>query len=150
MGKLTRADALAVALAGPVAALIVAWLAVLAWTAANGHPVWTVRPRSLSEAAAFRDGADVVRRMSAGERTNVPAEVRPGYISGSEPVTVTALEAAARARRIEIVRLLLDLETDLDPAAWTSAWCATDDEGVRMALSHDRPAAAATTCTPSE
>lgn len=150
MGKLTRSDTAVVLVAAPVIVLAVSWLAVLAWALVDGHPIWTVRARNLAEAAAFRDGAEVVRRMSAGESAGVAAEVRPGFISGSDAVTVTPLEAAAKARRIEIVRLLIDLEGDVDPGVWTKAWCIADEEGIRAVLLAHRPAAATTECSPTE
>ena len=150
MGTLTRSDTVTVVIAAPVAALAVSWLALLGWALVGGHPIWTVRARNLAEAAAFRDGAEIVRRVSAGERLDVPAEVRHGFISGSAAVTVTPLEAAAKARRIEIVRLLLDLEPAVDPATWARAWCIEEDEGIRAALADSRPGAATTECGPAE
>jgi len=150
MGRLTRSDTVTAVVAAPVVVLAVCWLAVLGWVLVDGHPIWTVRPRNLAEAAAFRDGAEVVRRVSAGERISVPAEVRPGFISGSAAVTVTPLEAAAKARRIEIIRLLLDLEPAVDPATWARAWCIEEDEGIRAALADSRPGAATTECGPAE
>ena len=150
MGTLTRSDTVTVVIAAPVAALAVSWLALLGWALVGGHPIWTVRARNLAEAAAFRDGAEIVRRVSAGERLDVPAEVRPGFISGSAAVTVTPLEAAAKARRIEIVRLLLDLEPAVDPATWARAWCIEEDEGIRTVLAEARPGAATTECGPAE
>ena len=140
MGRLT-----VLAVIAPVATLTVAWLAILATAIAGEHPLWGLTPRNLSEAAAFRDGAAIVRGVARGEDPAAAGEVRGGFVS-SEPVTLTPLEAAARGEREEIVRLLLDLGAGRDAPGWTKAWCASDAEAVRGELDAVRPAGATTEC----
>jgi hypothetical protein len=143
---MTRSAWAAALIAAPVAALAIGWLVVLAVALTGTHPIWDVRPRNLSEAAAFRDGGSVVRRVWRGDTPTTPAEVRAGFIS-EEPVTVTAIEAAVDARRPEIVQLLLDLGGTLDASAWHRAWCDTEDTDVRAVLEARRPAGATSVCT---
>jgi len=145
MGRLTPSEWIVVLMTAPVAALAIVWLLVLGIARLENHPLWGVDPRNVAEAAAFRDGAAIVRRVSRGEDPSAPGEVRAGFIS-REPVTVTPVEAAARASREEIVRLLLDLGTRLDAAAWTRAWCSTEEPRVRAELTPVRPPNAAVEC----
>jgi hypothetical protein len=145
MGRLTRADIAAVLITLPVVALGVWWLVMLAFAFVTVHPIWDVRPQNLAEAAAFRDGAAIARRVRAGEDPTVPAEVRPGVIA-STPLRLTPFEVAARERREEILRLLNDLGASPTVAAWTRAWCQTDDANIRTALLRFRPQGAGTGC----
>ena len=135
---MTRSDWAAVLTTLPVATLALGWLGVLAISATGLHPIWDIRPRNLPEAAAFRDGGTVVRRVWRGERATTPAEVRAGVIA-DEPVTATAIEAAVDARRPEIVQLLLDLGATFDASSWNSAWCDTEDSDIRAVLAAHRP-----------
>lgn len=145
VGRLTRSQWAVVLVTGPVAALVVVWLVVLGAERTGSPPLFGLTPRNLAEAAAFRDGAAIVRRVSRGEDPAAAGEVRAGFIS-PEPVMVTPIEAAARGSREEIVRLLLDLGTPLDAAAWTRAWCSTEASGVRAELTPIRPSGATTEC----
>jgi hypothetical protein len=129
----------------PVVALALAWLAVLGTAMLGEHPLWGLTPRNLAEAAAFRDGAAIVRGVSGGDDPAVAGEVRAGFLS-SAAVTVTPLEAAAGGSREEIVRLLVALGVRPDAGAWTRAWCSTKAEGVRAELMPARPVGATTEC----
>lgn len=142
---MTRSDWAAALTTVPVAVLAVAWLAVLAVASTGEHPIWDVRPRNVSEAAAFRDGGTVVRRVWRGENAAVPAEVRGGFIS-DEPVSMTAIDAAVDARRPEIVQLLLDLGVTLDEVSWLRAQCAATDPDIQTIIAPHRPEGAATEC----
>ena len=85
------------------------WITALALAAATGrHPVWSLQPRNLPEAVAFRDPAAVVRRVEAGEDPNAAGDVRARIVL-SDAATLTPIEAAAAARQGELVQLVLDL-----------------------------------------
>ncbi|HXD18336.1 MAG TPA: hypothetical protein VN654_15085 [Vicinamibacterales bacterium] len=140
MGRLST-----LAVTVPVIALAVAWLALLGAERIGISALWGLIPRNLAEAAAFRDGAAIVRAVARGENPDAPAEVRAGFLS-TEPLALTPLEAAARVSGEEVVRLLLDLGAGRDAAAWTRAWCSTGADAVRAELSAARPADAATEC----
>ena len=131
--------------AAPAVTLAGAWLFWVGGTLAGEHPLWGMTPGNIAEAAAFRDGAAIVRRVSNGEDPAAAGEVRAGFLS-RESVTLTPMEAAARGSREEIVRLLLDLRATVDTATWTRAWCGTDAALVRAELAPVRPAGAKTEC----
>ena len=122
------------------------WIGVLALATMTGrHPVWTLQPRNLPEAVAFRDSAAVVRRVEAGESPDAAAEVR-GRVVLSEAATLTPIEAAAAARQGELVQLLLDLGASPDAAVWQRAWCISDASSVRDVLAAHRPPGARDDC----
>lgn len=129
----------------PVVALAIGWLAMLALASNGAHPIWDLQPRNLAEAAAFRDGGAIVRRVWSGDDPSAPGEVRPGFISRM-PVTLTPIEAAAQARRPELVRLLLDAGARLDAMSWSRVWCGADDADIRTILTPYRPQGAAREC----
>ena len=115
------------------------WIAVLAVGTVTGrHPVWSLQPRNLPEAVAFRDAAAVVRRVDAGEDPNAAATVRERIVT-SEAAMLTPIEAAAAARQGELVQLVLDLGATPDAAVWQRAWCISDASSVRDLLSTHRP-----------
>lgn len=83
-------------------------LAIVAGWAAGASPFWSVPTLTLSEAAAARDAGEVTRLI---EREHVDPNrawpVRAGLLDAVR--SATPLEAAVRARRPEIVGLLLRL-----------------------------------------
>lgn len=145
MGRLTRDKWAFAAATTPVVLLASVWLLALALGLAGRHPLWNTQPRNLAEAAAFRDGAAIVRGVRAGEQLSATAEVRGGFLS-SDPTIVTPLEAAARAGREEIVRLLVDLGAPVDAGVWRRAWCSTSAAAVRAELALVRPDDATESC----
>jgi len=62
-------------------------------------------PQNLAEAAAMATGADVLRRLRAGEDPNALMFVRPEVISSSV-AQVTTLEAAIWGREVALIRML--------------------------------------------
>jgi hypothetical protein len=126
-----------------------AWVVVLAWAAASSHPIWSLDPRNAAEAAAFRDGATMVRLIESGAGPRQPGEIRAGLIA-DEPIVLTPMDAAVAARRPELVQLLFDLGLSLDAASWVHAWCAGTDGDVRSLLREHRPEGAAEECTDEE
>jgi hypothetical protein len=137
------------AVALPPVFVATAWLVVLAWWWVTGqHPIWTMAPGNLAEAAAFRDGADVVRRVARGEDPNQPGRIRAGIIA-SDAVTLRPLEAAAAVREREMVQLLLEVGAIFDTALWQRAWCISDASSVREVLDAHRPSGADNYCDPA-
>jgi hypothetical protein len=131
----------------PPICVAILWVAILAVSVITGqHPIWELQPHNLSEAAAFRDGAAVVR-LAAREDINQPAEVRAGVI-GSK-ARLTPIEAAAATREREMVQLLLDLGASPDAAVWQRAFCISDGDGVRALLAEHRPTGASDECAGS-
>ena len=122
------------------------WVSVLAVTGFTGqHPIWTIQPRNLAEAAAFRDGAAVVRRVEAHEDINRAEEVRARVVLPTA-ATLTPLEAAAATRERGMVQLLIDLGASLDAEVWQRAFCISDSGEVRDLLAAHRPSGARDEC----
>ena len=123
-----------------------AWTALLAIAAVTGrHPIWSLAPRNLPEAVAFRDAAGVIRRVERGEDPNLAGDVRTGA-DLSETVNLTPIEAAGMIRQGEMVLVLLDLGASPDAAVWKRAWCISDATSVREALETRRPPGATEDC----
>ena len=122
------------------------WVSVLAVAGITGqHPIWTIQPRNLAEAAAFRDGAAVVRRVEAHEDINRAEEVRARVVLPTA-ATLTPLEAAAATRERGMVQLLIDLGASLDAGVWQRAFCISDSGEVRDLLAAHRPSGARDEC----
>jgi hypothetical protein len=144
--RVTRLDRAVWIVSGPPILVAIAWLLLLAASAVTGrHPIWNLEPRNLAEAAAFRDGGDVVRRIQDGEHINQPSEVRAGIIL-PDAATMTPLEAAAGAREREMVQLLFDLGATVDANVWQRAWCISNEPDVRALLESHRPVDALNEC----
>jgi len=140
-----RARTAMVALWTPVLILLAVWAVMVARSTSSAHPIWDISPINLSEAAAYRDAGAVLRRLWAGEDPSAPGVVRAGVLDGGDRA-MTPLEAAARARRDELVLLLLQFGARPDRAAWLPLWCLTDDTEVRRRLIDLRPAGASDRC----
>ena len=144
---MTQPSRLAVLVAIPPICVGVLWVSVLAMTAITGqHPIWRLQPRNVSEAAAFRDGAAVVRFVRRHDDINGTAEVRAGVI-GRTPASLTPIEAAAATRERGMVQLLLDLGASPDAVVWRRAFCISDGDGVRELLAEHRPPGARDACS---
>lgn len=111
-----------IALALPAATLAATCTVFVALAAAERHPLWASQPLNMSEAAALRDAATVLRRLRAGEGAGERRSVRAGYLF-DRPVTATPLQAAVAAKRPEIVELLLEAGAATMPDEWVSARC---------------------------
>jgi len=146
MDRVTASDRLWMLVAVPPALTAVAWISALAITAITGtHPIWTLVPRNLAEAAAFRDGGAVVRLVNEGHDINAAGEVRGGVVK-DETLMLTPIEAAAAARQREMVQVLLELGAAPDPAVWQRAYCISDADSVRELLRSTRPPGAVDDC----
>lgn len=146
MDRVSAADRPWFLVAVPPFCAALLWLAVLAVSVVTGtHPIWTLTPRNLAEAAAFRDGGAVVRFVNAGHDINKAGEVRGGVVR-SDTATLTPIEAAAAARERAMVQLLLDFGASPDATAWRRAYCISDADSVRELLESHRPAGTAEDC----
>ena len=146
---MTRSQRLAGLVSLPPTLVAVGWLVVLAsWGSTGQHPIWGIVPANIPEAAAFHDGADVVRRVGRGEDPNDPGEIRAGILA-SHAMTLRPLEAAAAAREREMVQLLLELGAIFDAPLWHRAWCISDASSVREVLDAHRPPGADDYCDPA-
>ena len=138
-------SSLAVALPGAVLAL---GTAVMMLEAVNGSPPWwRVDPVNMSEAAALRDQATVVRLMANGEDPYVRREIRADLLFDNR-VDLTALEAGIAAHRSEIVDIILFFaRTPPDGTAWAYLRCLAQlegDEDVTEVVDRYRPQSATT------
>jgi hypothetical protein len=130
----------------PVVALValpaitgaVLYVAVVVTGMAATHPIWTMDARNLSEAAALRDGAAVVRLAEHGQDMNRAREVRANLML-DETAMLTPIEAAAAGRDETIVQLLFDLGAAPDAAGWQRAFCISDADSVRKVLRAHQP-----------
>lgn len=73
---------------------------------AGYHPLWPAPEVNMAEAAATRDAATVLSLIERGRSPRERLPVRPGMLR-SDGVSLTTLEAAVAARRLEIVHLIL-------------------------------------------
>jgi hypothetical protein len=112
----------ALALACPA----VVWLAAaagLVMAAIAGLPVLSApADLTLSEAAALRDQAEVVRLIRSGASPDARSRVRGGIIREHEYL-LTPLEAATATRRGEIARLLVSHGATLDDSTFPVLIC---------------------------
>jgi hypothetical protein len=129
------------AIALPGAILAALSVGALATAAAGRHPLWRHDDLNMSEAAALRDAATVLRLVRAGESPTVPRRIRPRLLS-ARAVTLTPLEAAIAAERPEIVQLLMSVMDRIDAATWVRARCLAvrgDDREVDRVLDSYKP-----------
>jgi hypothetical protein len=134
-----------VALAAPGSLLVGAMTAMLLMAVVAGHPMWPYRALNLSEAAAVRDSAEVVRQIEAGEDPNAPHEIRAGFL-GDGPVRMTPLEAAVAAEDAEVVGRVLEKGGRLDATLWNRLRCQARDEEVGALLDSRLPPGADAGC----
>ncbi len=135
---------LAVALPGALLALGTGFLML---GAVNGSPSWwQVDPVNISEAAALRDRATVVRMMANGESPYVRHEIRKDLVFNNS-VELTAIEAGIATHRSEVVDIILfSARTPPDDATWAHLRCLAQlesDEDVTEVMNRYRPEPAA-------
>lgn len=139
---------LAVALCLPGALLIVATAAMLVALPFGVDPLWRVEPLTLPEAAALRDNGEAVRLIWLGADPNAAGPVREGIVHRDVQL-LTPLEAAAAARRADMIELLLEQRAVMDGAVWNRLMCIATDvnsDEVREFLERRRPTDASGTC----
>jgi ABC-type uncharacterized transport system auxiliary subunit len=138
----SRVPALALAFPGVIVALGSLGLGLM--TVAGVNPFWSEPVVNISEAAALRDSATVLRLIRRGEDFAAPHSVRAGVLF-DRAITLTPVEAAVAARRAEVVEALLSSQR-LEAAAWQRAFCvaaAVPDEDIRAVVNAHRPDGAA-------
>ena len=136
-------------------AVIVAGLdaAGLMMAAVGDHPRWPNTHLNLSEAAAVRDQAEVVRLIEGGDTPNARRPVRPGLLGNDVQIQATPLEAAMSERRTEIMGLLFERGASLTPADWLRLRCAAQAReygDVVATLDARRPDQVAIACSGDE
>ena len=129
---------LAVAIPGCVVAA--ACMATLVLAPFERSLFWPVVSLNISEAAAMRDVAEVVRRVERGENVNESHPIRPEVIAGPA-VVLTPVEAAVEAGDEHMLQVLFTEGATLDERAWTNLRCGTDRDGIRAVLDAHRPSA---------
>jgi len=133
----------AIALAAPGCLLAVVW--ALAMAAFGGHPMWRQEDLNLSEVAAVRDQAEVVRLVERGEDPNMTREVRKGLLF-DHPSTLTPLEAAVESGDDNMIHVLLAGGASLDAEIWNRLRCNTDRSEILAALDAHAPTDADRRC----
>jgi ankyrin repeat protein len=96
--------------------------AALATVLIGEPPMWSGGALTVSEAAALRDQAAVVRLVSHGVDPNAPASVR-APILGRLEVRMTPLEAATAAGHVRVLELLVSLGAVVHQGNYASLWC---------------------------
>lgn len=102
------------AAAVPGLAYVALTVALLATSHLASTPLWPIHDLTLSEAAALRDGAAVVRLVQFGKDPNTAWRVRAGIL-GPADRDLLPMEAAIGAKRLEIVELLLASGATIEP-----------------------------------
>jgi hypothetical protein len=110
--------------AGPSVVLAALEAVVLLIAAVADHPRWPDTRLTLSEAAAVRDHAEVVRILEGGGIANARFPVRPGLLGNEAVIQATPLEAAISIRRAELVELLFEHGAGPSSADWLRLRCA--------------------------
>jgi hypothetical protein len=144
--------ALIVVAAAPAALVAALELGVLVATAVGDHPLWRSEALNLSEAAALRDAAEMVRLIVRGDDPNLARPVRAGFLD-SMSREVTPLSAVTYSNRPELVELLMTHGATLDAPTWTRLHCYARQNGradVAGALEAWRPAEAGRECSGGE
>lgn len=133
------------AAAAPIALALVT-VGMLAAAAAGRHPLWTPEQLNMAEAAAARDVATVAAMLERGEDPHVARLVRPPLLDGINR-SMTPLEAGVRARRGEVVQLLIGRGVQVEGAARGRLVCEAlhnGDRAIVQALGGDE----GVTCAP--
>lgn len=129
-----------------LAAVVVSAAMVVAAATGAAPPFWRGGSLTLSEAAALRDGGELVRMIAAGSDPNAVYPLRPGVLAVQ---SLTPMEAAVGARRAEMVDLLVLHGAQVDAAAWRRLHCFAIKTGaadVVSTLDRYRPADAVASC----
>ena len=129
--------AFVVAAVAPAVVLVCVEFGVLVWASVAGHPRWPDEHLNLSEAAATRDTAEMVRLIDGGHDPNGHYPVRPGLVDNNAEVHITPLEAAIAIRRAELVDLLFKDGVRLTADEWARLRCVaamSDDEELIAAV----------------
>ena len=139
---------IAVVVALPAIVLGASTAAMLGRAVPGAHPVWREEPVNLTEAAALRDQATVVRMIRRGEDPYRRRELRADLVF-SEKMELTPLEAAIATQRAEIVEIILWSAPPPGAGVWNRARCLASlegDGGSGEVLDRYRPESAVLDC----
>jgi hypothetical protein len=115
------------AIAGPTIGAVLVTGLVLVAGLFDDDPLWPVEDLTLAEAAFLRDDGEVARLIALGENPNGHYRIRRTLMDES-PDLITPLEAAVRANRAVMVRLLLAHGALPDGRTWTAVCESEGDE----------------------
>lgn len=113
---------LVVTTAAPAALLGVITAGMLLRAVCGSHPLWHADPVNLSEAAALRDQATVMRLIRRGEDPYQRREVRADLLF-NDRAELTAPEAAIASGRPEVMEAILFSAARPTPAEWNRLRC---------------------------
>ena len=147
MGRIDKYAA--VATAAPALMIAGARGLALILAAFGHHPMWPEWDLNLSEAAAVRDDAEVVRWIEQGQDSGNKLVVRSGLLF-DYPVSLTPLEAAAAAGNANTINLLFRAGAVLEPEDWSRLRCEAERSDVVETLEAHRPSGAELRCTGTE
>ena len=138
VGRMTTGRWAAIALAAPGCLLAAGLSLTLVQAAFGHHPMWPDQQLKLSEAAGFRDEAEVLRLTERGEDPNLQREVRAGLLFDLA-VRLTPLEVAVASRDPQMVRQLLGNDAVVDAHGWNRLRCLSEDNESSLLLDQHRP-----------
>ena len=135
----------------PSAAIGILSLVALVLSLADRNPDWPRQTLNMTEAAALRDQATVVRLLAAGEDPHARREL-PADMVLNERAELTPFEATIAADRPEVAELLVWAGYRFDATEWRQLRCLAigeHNEGIVRLLDAHRPegAAAVPECT---
>jgi hypothetical protein len=134
-----------IALAAPGCLVVAGVAAGLVLAPFDRHPIWPRQQLNLSEAAAVRDVAEIVRLIETSEDPDVARDIRPGLLA-EQAVRATPLEAAVAAKDPEIARVLLVNGAVMDAQAWSRLRCSAEGDEMTAYLDRRRPVKAVMDC----
>jgi hypothetical protein len=135
-----------IALAVPGCFALAGVMAGLALAPFDRHPIWPRQQLNLSEAAAARDVAEIVRLIQTSEDPDAARDVRPGILA-EHAVRATPLEAAVATRDTEVARVLLANGAAMDAQVWNRLRCSAEGDEMTAYLDWRRPVKAVMDCT---
>ena len=139
-------NAAARALTIPACLVIAGQAAGLLLAPFDRHPLWQQPELNLSEAAAVRDAAEIVRLIEElSEDPNAVREVRAGLLA-DQAIRVTPLEAAVAAKDVEIARVLLVNGAAMDADVWNRLRCSAESDEMTEFLDRRRPSGSVLHC----
>ena len=112
------------------------------------HPLWHAETVNLSEAAALRDQATVVRLIRGGDDPYQRREVRADLLF-NDRADLTAFEAAIASGRAEIMDVILWSSPRPGPAEWNRLRCLSrleENEDIDEVLDRYKPESAVLEC----
>jgi hypothetical protein len=107
--------------------------------------MWPDQKLNLSEAAAARDEAEVLRLIGQGQDPNMPHDIRAGLLF-DHTTRLTPLEAAVMSQRSSMVERLLANGAVMDAELWNRLRCLAGGYEMPRFLDQHRPAGVVMRC----